>query len=297
MTRAWSAWLAIVCLVTARVAPAAAQPFIEKRVGLVSGIGDYRDPLLGKLDHQLARNSGSGTRCRSLVSAKTGRRSLRQRSLPTARLLEEDTRERVPLSWTAAQIGLGYALMSLGQRGTGTDELEQAVAAFREALKEETRERMPLGWAIIQTDLGTALMSLGHRQARTDRLEEAVAAFREALKEETRERLPLAWGAIRTISVTRSLPLVAVRPAPPGSGRQSRPFAKPSRKIPASVCPSFGPPRRIISATPSRSSASGRQAQTDSRKLSTRSARRLMNTRTSRRRYFRPGTQATRALR
>jgi uncharacterized caspase-like protein/uncharacterized protein YqhQ len=51
MTRAWSAWLAVVCLVVALVAPAAAQPIIEKRVALVIGIGDYRDPLLGKLDH------------------------------------------------------------------------------------------------------------------------------------------------------------------------------------------------------------------------------------------------------
>src|SRR5215467_9169249 len=51
MTRALSAWLAIVCLLTVLAAPAGAQTITEKRVALVIGIGDYRDPLLGKLDH------------------------------------------------------------------------------------------------------------------------------------------------------------------------------------------------------------------------------------------------------
>jgi uncharacterized caspase-like protein len=51
MRAALSAWLAVVCLLTALAVPAAAQPITEKRVALVIGIGDYRDPLLGKLDH------------------------------------------------------------------------------------------------------------------------------------------------------------------------------------------------------------------------------------------------------
>jgi tetratricopeptide (TPR) repeat protein len=109
------------------------------------------------------------------------------------KVLEEWTRERVPLYWATTQNNLGTALRSLGERESGTARLEEAVAAFREALEERTRERVPLGWATAQNNLGTALAGIGKRESSTARLEEAVAAFREALKERTRERVPLDW--------------------------------------------------------------------------------------------------------
>jgi uncharacterized caspase-like protein len=51
MSRASLAWLAVTYLIAAQVAPAFAQSSLEKRVALVIGIGDYQDPLLGKLSH------------------------------------------------------------------------------------------------------------------------------------------------------------------------------------------------------------------------------------------------------
>ena len=109
------------------------------------------------------------------------------------KVLEEWTRERVPLDWATTQNNLGNALASLGGRESGTARLEEAVAAYREALKERTRERVPLDWVMTQNNLGNALASLGGRESGTARLEEAVAAFREALKEWPRERVPLNW--------------------------------------------------------------------------------------------------------
>jgi tetratricopeptide (TPR) repeat protein len=109
------------------------------------------------------------------------------------KVLEEWTRERVPLDWAKTHNNLGTALQSLGERESGTARLEEAVAAFREALKEWPRERLPLDWAATQNNLGAALQSLGERESGAARLEEAVAAFRQGLKEHTRERVPLYW--------------------------------------------------------------------------------------------------------
>jgi uncharacterized caspase-like protein len=51
MSRASLVWLAVAYLIAAQVAPAFAQSSLERRVALVIGIGDYQDPLLGKLSH------------------------------------------------------------------------------------------------------------------------------------------------------------------------------------------------------------------------------------------------------
>ncbi len=109
------------------------------------------------------------------------------------RLLEEYTRERVPLNWAATQNNLGGVLQTLGERESGTQRLEEAVTAFRAALEEHTREREPLNWAAIQNNLGVALQTLGGRESGTQRLEEAVTAYRAALEELTREREPVYW--------------------------------------------------------------------------------------------------------
>ncbi len=108
-------------------------------------------------------------------------------------ILQDLTRERVPLHWAMTQNNLGNALWSLGERESGTTRLEEAIAGYREALKEWTRERVPLQWAMTQNNLGTALTRLGERESGTAPLEEAIAAYREALKEWTRERVPLDW--------------------------------------------------------------------------------------------------------
>ena len=57
------------------------------------------------------------------------------------RVLEEWTRERVPLDWAMTQNNLGTALSTLGERESGTARLEEAVNAYRDALQERTRQR------------------------------------------------------------------------------------------------------------------------------------------------------------
>ena len=108
-------------------------------------------------------------------------------------VLEQRTRERVPLEWAMTQSNLGNALEALGERESGTARLEEAVAVYRAALEERTRERVPLEWAMTQNNLGNALRALGERESGTARLEEAVAAYRAALEEYPRERVPLKW--------------------------------------------------------------------------------------------------------
>ncbi len=109
------------------------------------------------------------------------------------RLLEEYTRERVPLNWAATQNNLGGVLQTLGERESGTQRLEEAVTAYRAALEELTREREPVYWAMTQNNLGNALQILGERESGTQRLEEAVTAFRAALERRYRRREPLNW--------------------------------------------------------------------------------------------------------
>jgi tetratricopeptide (TPR) repeat protein len=109
------------------------------------------------------------------------------------RVIDRNSRERMPLQWAAIQNNLGNALTVLGNRESGTAKLDEAVAAYREALKEQTRERVPLDWAMTQNNLGIALRVLGEGESGTVSLEEGAAAYREALKELTRERVPLDW--------------------------------------------------------------------------------------------------------
>jgi tetratricopeptide (TPR) repeat protein len=108
-------------------------------------------------------------------------------------VLQERTRDRVPLDWAMTQMNLGNALEVLGERESGTARLEEAVVAYRAALEERTRDRVPLDWAMTQMNLGAALTALGERESGTARLEEAVAAYRAALEERTRDRVPLQW--------------------------------------------------------------------------------------------------------
>jgi len=96
------------------------------------------------------------------------------------RLIDLNSRERVPLQWAGAQHRLGLVLWRLGERENGTAKLEEAGAAYREVLKEWTRESVPLDWAKAQNDLGNAFLALGERDGGTAKFQEA-AAYREAL--------------------------------------------------------------------------------------------------------------------
>jgi tetratricopeptide (TPR) repeat protein len=111
------------------------------------------------------------------------------------KVLDENTRERVPLQWAATQNNLGTALETMGERESGTETLTKAVDAYRETLKEFTPERAPLQWAATQNNLGNALAGLGKQESGTETLTKAVEAYREALKERTHERVPLDWAA------------------------------------------------------------------------------------------------------
>jgi len=108
-------------------------------------------------------------------------------------VLQERTRERVPLKWATTENNLGTALWTLGERESGTAHLQQAVAAYQQALLERTRERVPLDWATTENNLGAALWTLGARESGTAHLQQAVTAYQQALLEWTRERVPLNW--------------------------------------------------------------------------------------------------------
>ena len=97
-------------------------------------------------------------------------------------ILQERTRERVPLDWAMTQNNLGNVLTSMEERENNTDRLKQAVAAYTEALKERTRERVPLDWAMTQNNLGFALSRKGERENNTDQLEQAITAYSNALE-------------------------------------------------------------------------------------------------------------------
>jgi tetratricopeptide (TPR) repeat protein len=109
------------------------------------------------------------------------------------KVLEEFSRERLPLAWALTQNSLGFALWTLGKHGTNNDLLKQAVVAFQESLKEFDRVREPADWAMAQNNLGLALWALGEREAGNEQLEQAVSAFREALCASSQEKSPLAW--------------------------------------------------------------------------------------------------------
>jgi tetratricopeptide (TPR) repeat protein len=110
--------------------------------------------------------------------------------------LNEWTRERFPLRWTATQSKLGNTLLLIGDRESGVDWPKEAVLAHQRALEIRTREHMPLLWALSQHNLGRALCALGERENAAHRFEQAMEAFRESLKEWTRERVPLQWAMV-----------------------------------------------------------------------------------------------------
>jgi tetratricopeptide (TPR) repeat protein len=182
----------------AQMLGAASVTAVDAGVALTEGKYQQAAELLGQAaeyvpaDHPDERSgylSGQAGALYRLGEERGDNAALQQAIKVYRRVLEERTRERVPLDWAATQNNLGIALRTLG----GTARLDEAVAAYRSALEERTRELMPLDWATTQNNLGNALLTLGDRESGSARLEEAVAAYRAALEERTRERMPLQW--------------------------------------------------------------------------------------------------------
>jgi tetratricopeptide (TPR) repeat protein len=95
--------------------------------------------------------------------------------------LEERTRERVPLDWSATQNALGNVLANLGLCDSGTGYLEEAIAAYGEALTGRTREQFPLDWAMATGSQGVALMLLAERRGDSQVAHAAVQQIETAL--------------------------------------------------------------------------------------------------------------------
>jgi tetratricopeptide (TPR) repeat protein len=81
------------------------------------------------------------------------------------KVLDDWTRERVPLQWATTQNNLGNALASLGERESGTQTLTKAVDAYREALTVFDQERSPYYWQGAQQNLNMALALIAERNA------------------------------------------------------------------------------------------------------------------------------------
>jgi tetratricopeptide (TPR) repeat protein len=116
-------------------------------------------------------------------------------------VLQERTRDRVPLDWAATQMNLGNALQRLGERESGTARLEEAVAAYRAALGEYTRDRVPLGQAYSERGLANGLAALAIREKSAPRMKEALTCMRAAV-EIYRQSAETYWLQKATVRVT-----------------------------------------------------------------------------------------------
>lgn len=155
-----------------------------------------RVPLLWAItQNNLASSLGTLANLESGTDWESGTRHVEEAIAALHAVLQEWTRDRMPLQWAATQNNLGNALALLGKRESGTQWLEEAIEAYRAALDERTRQRVPRGWAATQNDLGKALQALGELESGTKGLVDAVEAYNLALQERTRDRVPLQWAA------------------------------------------------------------------------------------------------------
>ena len=96
-------------------------------------------------------------------------------------MLQEYTRDRHPLDWAKAHIGLGAALRALAKMEDSPKLLREAVAAYQETIKVLSPDRTPLHWATAQNNLGNALRDLATYENSTTHLEDASKAYQSAL--------------------------------------------------------------------------------------------------------------------
>jgi tetratricopeptide (TPR) repeat protein len=81
-----------------------------------------------------------GAALERLGERKSGTARLEEAVAAFREVLQEQTRERVPLRWARTQMNLGNALERLGGRESGTARLEEAVSAYR-ALAQKLAKR------------------------------------------------------------------------------------------------------------------------------------------------------------
>lgn len=98
--------------------------------------------------------------------------------------------------WTAAQMGLGAALLGLDEQESDRQLLAEAAHAYAQSLTILTRERNGDAWALAHTNLGNALLGLGMAEGMSAKLEDAVAAYRQALKVHTRDAAADQWALV-----------------------------------------------------------------------------------------------------
>ncbi len=99
-----------------------------------------------------------------IVGDQAGQNSFLKSAIDLYReVLQERTRERVPLEWAGTQNNLGTALTSLGEREAGTARLEEAVAAYRAALQEFTPEDSSYYFYMANENLKKTLSVLKER--------------------------------------------------------------------------------------------------------------------------------------
>lgn len=109
-------------------------------------------------------------------------------------------RDRSPLDWAEAQMGLASTLLMLDERTNDADpaHLAEAIAALEAASSAYDRDRQPAEWAMARMNLGNALLSIGERDKNVGRLDEAARCFEEALTRQTRATAPREWALMKS---------------------------------------------------------------------------------------------------
>ena len=163
--------------------------------------------------------------------------------------LQDDFHDDLRAQLTAEALRVAAPLAATEMRSrvleTGLNGVTEKIAALLEGGAVPPARR-----ATLQIALGNALTTLGERESGTERLEQAVTAYTEALKEVTRERVPLGWAMTQNNLATPLRPWESGRAGQSALSRPWPPSPRRSRSTPASGCPSAGPRRRTISATP-----------------------------------------------
>lgn len=126
-----------------------------------------------------------------LGERERGTQSLKQAE-KVFRLVEKETRDRLPPIWALAQNNLGNVLQARGQAEKDTSLLYESVAAYELALGAKNQQADPSSWANTQNNLGNTLVSIWEREGSVavGCIEKAIQAFNRALEIRTPESDP-----------------------------------------------------------------------------------------------------------
>jgi tetratricopeptide (TPR) repeat protein len=109
-------------------------------------------------------------------------------------------RERSPLDWAEAQMGLGSTLLTLDERvetPAGNAPLAEAFTALEAASSVYDREQTPAEWSQARIALGNAHLAIGEREQDLTRLYDAVACFEDVLARQARAAAPRHWAQLQ----------------------------------------------------------------------------------------------------